>query len=114
MRRFFLLLTAVAGLMLLLSLLMPPQPEIPPQQVNAASLGLFLLEEYEGLYVLAVNDSSPAARASILPGDVLLEANGVTLSTVTTLDQLLSQLASPLRLTLLRDEARLTLSLSLR
>ena len=86
-----------------------------PQQ--AAALGLVLQnqsEEEEGLYVLAVMESSAAQTMGVEAGDLLLSLDGIALSSCDELDALLSASpnASSLTFTLLRDGQELTLDLS--
>jgi len=55
----------------------------PPDKAvtRMAELGLVLLDGEEGVSVLAVRNRSTADRAGILPGDVLLQADGIALPT---------------------------------
>jgi S1-C subfamily serine protease len=59
---------------------------------------------YQGITVTSVVENSPAAGAGLLPGDVLLEANGVALAHPDTLDDLVEKLApgAPVKLRLER------------
>lgn len=56
-----------------------------------AALGLMLLDGDEGVSVLAVRDGSPADRAGIEPGDVLLQADGSIVTDTLQLEELLAQ-----------------------
>ena len=56
---------------------------------SAADLGLLLLDTNEGISVLGVQDKSIAEQVGIHPEDVLLHINGISLSTVEALDNLL-------------------------
>jgi S1-C subfamily serine protease len=68
----------------------------------------------QGITVTSVVENSPAAGAGLLPGDVLLEANGVALGHPDTLDDLVETLApgSPVKLRL--ERARRALELEAR
>ena len=87
-------------------------PETVPG--SSAALGLMLLEQRNGIYVLAVTDGSPADRSGIQPGDYLLTLAGEQLVTLETLDALLSDGNGSLPLTLDRDGQELYLQLPVR
>ena len=90
-----------------------------PARENAAlpsrmtELGLMLLEEKGGIYVLAVTDRSPACRAGIEPGDLLTGVNGDSLTEIAQLEAMLQHVpeGGALRLGLVRDGASMTLTL---
>lgn len=109
MRRFFCLLVLSALLLLAILLLRKEEPVSLTEQSNAASMGILLLEENDGLYVLAVIEQSVAAKANIEPGDLLYRANDIPLTSVSEFDTLLntSNKENRLRLTLTRDGAQL-------
>lgn len=115
MRRSLSLLALLATLLLVLCLLTRQIPTVESDQRNAAALGILLLEESDGLFVLAVIDSSIAAKANIEPGDILQYANDTPLTAATDLDHVLSAADTGQRLclTLIRDEQVLTRFLSL-
>ena len=90
-----------------------------PARENAAlpsrmtELGLMLLEEKDGIYVLAVTGRSLACRAGIEPGDLLTEADGESLTEIAQLEAMLQHVpeGGALRLGLMRDGASMTLTL---
>lgn len=93
-----------------------------PEQHGAAGgpmkvpeVGLLLLEDEAGLYVLGVIDGSLACDAGILPGDYLINARGMALSTAAQLEELLAaQEMGPMPVTLGRHEEIVTVQLTLR
>ena len=105
-------LLAAAGVALACLMHFPAQQHASPPS-RMTELGLMLLEEEGGVYVLAVTDNSLACRAGIEPGDLLTEADGVTLTEITQLEGMLQ--ASPadglLHLCLTRDGMPMTLAL---
>ena len=105
------LLAAMALVGVLFSVLTPPKPSGLSSQT--AAIGLVLLEEDEGLYVLAVMDGSRASSAGIQPGDRLTAARGTSLHTVAQLEALLtdSLAEGALLLTVQRYEETLTAQL---
>lgn len=80
---------------------------------TAAGLGLMLLDEPGGVSVLAVTERSAAYRAGVLPGDVLLRADGQPLPSAAELEQFLAldPLRTRLQLELLRNGAPLSITL---
>ena len=94
----------------------------PPEQRSTADgplkvpeVGLLLLEDEAGLYVLGVIDGSLACDAGILPGDRLTNVRGTALSTVSQLEELLAaQEKGPMPVTLGRQEEIVTVQLTLR
>ena len=83
----------------------------PPSRMT--ELGLMLLEERGGIYVLAVTDRSPACRAGIEPVDLLTGVNGDSLTEIAQLEAMLQHVpeGGALRLGLVRDGASMTLTL---
>ena len=83
----------------------------PPSRMT--ELGLMLLEEEDGIYVLAVTDRSPACRAGIEPGDLLTGVNGDSLTEIAQLEAMLQDVpeGGALRLGLVRNGASMTLTL---
>lgn len=78
------------------------------------ALGLLLLDEDEGVSVLAVKDKSPADKAGIRPGDVLLQADGVSFVDILQLETMLQNKQKQMQLLLRRDQEKLlTVELSL-
>lgn len=81
---------------------------------NMPEVGLLLLEDEAGLYVLGVIDGSLASGAGILPGDYLIKARNTVLTTVSQLEELLvGQESGPLPVTLDRQEEIVTVELAL-
>lgn len=72
-----------------------------------AALGLMLLDGDDGVSVLAVRDGSPADRAGILPGDVVLQADGTDVGDILQLEELLAQAQMQMRLELRRSQEEL-------
>ena len=65
------------------------------------------LEERDGLLVRGVEDGSPAERAGIREGDLLVEGGGTTLTDPDSLNQVLADGGLPIELKIVRgDEAR--------
>ena len=80
------------------------------------AMGLILLEDDAGLYVLGVTDGGLADNAGIHPGDYLTSAKGTTLTTTAQLEELLNGQdgRDDIPVTLFRQEQSLTVNLSLR
>ena len=105
-------LLAAAGVALACLVHFPAQQHASPPS-SMGELGLMLLEEESGVYVLAVTDRSLACHAGIEPGDLLTEADGVALAEITQLEGMLQ--AAPadglLHLRLTRDGTSMTIAL---
>ena len=86
-RIIIIVLMTVAAIAIVRSCL--PAPSFQTDIASAADLGLLLLDTEEGISVLGVQDKSIAEQVGIHPEDVLLHINGVSLSTVEALDDLL-------------------------
>ncbi|MBQ8200628.1 MAG: PDZ domain-containing protein [Clostridia bacterium] len=71
---------------------------------KSADMGLMLLDQEEGVYVLAVAERSPADRAGVVPGDYLLLAGDEPLQNAAHLDEMMNGAADGFTLTLQRDE----------
>lgn len=114
-RRLIVLLLALcllAGSAVLCLRLLPGEPA--ETATRMAALGLMLLDSEEGISVLAVRDSSPADRAGILPGDVLLRADGTRVADILQLEALLAKAQRQMCLDVRRnDEETTTLQLRL-
>lgn len=114
------MLLALSGLLLgvlLLSCLHynAPVPDTPEQPVTrSAELGLILLDENNGLFVLAVTEDSPASRAGFRPGDLLLQSGDIHLTTSTQLEKMLHTQQDTLSILLERNGLRLHLNLPTR
>lgn len=71
---------------------------------SAAELGMMLLDDADGVSVLAVRDGSIAERAGIRPVDLLMRLNGISFASVDELDMLLqSSLETDICLYLVRS-----------
>lgn len=96
------LLLLIAGALILSAIISPAGNASP---TTMADLGLLLLDDESGVSVLAVRDQSPAERAGILPGDILVTASGAAVRTVDQLDELLrSTTAQHIQLQIFRNE----------
>lgn len=88
----------------------------PASASRMAQLGLVLLDDDAGLYVLGVIDGSLAGSAGIEPGDYLTSARGTPLTAVAQFEELLAGqegiAIQSLPLTLNRDNQTYTVSLS--
>ena len=114
-KRFILIaavLLAAAGVALACLMHFPAQQHVSPPS-RMTELGLMLLEEKGGIYVLAVTDRSPVCRAGIEPGDLLTEAGGESLTEIAQLEAMLQDVpeGGALRLGLVRNGASMTLTL---
>lgn len=81
---------------------------------RTADLGLFLLDEEEGVFVLAIAERSPAGRAGFQAGDVLLSAGSVTLTSALQLEELLAGEDSSLSIHLKRNDQQMHIVLPTR
>lgn len=81
------------------------------ETAGSAALGLMLLDDDQGVYVLAVADQSPADEAGVAPGDYLLQAGGEAILTAEQMNDLAREAWSALELLLLRDEETLLLTM---
>ena len=104
---------ALAAMGLALAFLCAPARENAAPPARMTELGLMLLEEKGGIYVLAVTDRSPACRAGIEPGDLLTGVNGDSLTEIAQLEAMLQDVpeGGALRLGLVRNGASMTLTL---
>lgn len=73
---------------------------------GSEAAGLILLEEEQGVLVLAVTEDSPANRAGVEPGDYLLLADETAICSLSEADEALKKVGRPLVLTLQRGEHR--------
>jgi serine protease Do len=85
---------------------------IAPPHVTSRLRAAAGLPEVEGLLVRGVEDGSPADRAGLLRGDVLLSAGGVQLGSVDTLYEALDLDGDTLELTIARAADELTVTVS--
>lgn len=91
------------------------QPDPSHDPLCADSLGLILEESEAGLHILAVRNHSRANHAGMYPGDILTAVNGVPLSELSLLDELLSQLDPPCSITcqVMRNDEPITLQMKI-
>lgn len=77
---------------------------LPASGNPVAALGLMLIEDADGLFVLAVTDNSPASSAGIRAGDHITMADGMPLESISQLETLVDdrQEAYPMPLTVRR------------
>ena len=108
----------IAAMLLAGFLLLPTKRDGDAADSRLAQLGLVLLDDEAGLYVLGVIDGGLAGSAGIKPGDYLTCARDTPLTAVAQLEELLiSQedgAAPVLPLTLNRDDRTFTVNLSFR
>ena len=104
---------ALAAMGLALAFLYAPVRESAAPPARMTELGLMLLEEKDGIYVLAVTDRSLACRAGIEPGDLLTGVDGKSLTEIAQLEAMLQDVpeGGALRLGLVRNGASMTLTL---
>lgn len=76
-----------------------------------SSLGMVLLREDAGLYVLGVSEDSPASEAGILPGDYLITAGGAALSSADQLAELMDGRGGELEVSVRRQDGTVVLEL---
>ena len=79
-RRLFLLavLLMLTAVFLLLPFDRQPSSEESTDSKSTAALGMLLQNSEEGVYVLAVADGHPAARAGVHAGDLLMAVNDIS------------------------------------
>jgi serine protease Do len=85
---------------------------IAPPHVTKRLRAAAGLPEVEGLLVRGVEDDSPAAKAGLLRGDVLLSAGGVSLTSVDALYEALDIEGDELEVTIARATEELTVKVS--
>lgn len=82
----------------------PLPPSIDPDAGSRRRIGVFVAQvrvgNRRGLQVNAVVPESPAARAGLEPGDIILEADGVETQDVAGLNRLVSAAGEKVRLTI--------------
>ena len=116
MRKKALLMMLCVALLCAFVLLLPrlqTDSESSQPVTRSAELGLVLLDESGGLFVLAISDQSPAWRAGILAGDLLTRAGDVPLTSVLQLEEMLLSAPRTLPITLDRSGDIMTLQLSI-
>ena len=108
-----------AGLLLLLvgiilNVVWTAGPSLPKITASTAELGMMLLDDTDGVSVLAVQDGSVAERVGIRPTDLLLRLNGIPFASVDELDMLLQGiLESDICLYLIRSGYGMEISFSI-
>ncbi|MDZ7815117.1 MAG: PDZ domain-containing protein [Planctomycetota bacterium] len=99
----------------------PPRPEEPQEELGEAFLGVAVeavseqkaqqigLEKPEGLIITRIGEKSPAQKAGLKVGDVILEAAGIRVSTATDLKEIvmMSKPGDVLNLLLFREGKRM-------
>ena len=76
---------------------------------SAAEFGLFLQEEEDGLYVVAVRDKSPASTAGIVAGDLIVAMGESEVRTHEALESILSGAQETLPVQLVRAGEQMTI-----
>ena len=82
-------------------------PEIKKQLQNTQELALNITAD-QGILIIQVSENSPAAKAGLTAGDVILSVGGVTVETATEVQEQveISQIGQPLALYILRQDKR--------
>jgi S1-C subfamily serine protease len=95
---------------------MPRLQRMAARHRKGPGLGLKVADAADGpgAHVGGVRDDSPAARAGVLAGDVIVELSGRPVASVSDLEQIAARRApgQPTSLTVVRDGERKTLILS--
>lgn len=104
--RWLIFLAIVAGLIgIVFGWIHANAPSPQSHATSTADLGILLLEDENGVSVLAVRDGSIAEQAGIHPADRLLQVNGGPINTVEELEALLQRsAASSLNVSILRAD----------
>ncbi len=89
------------------------RPDTLPATDSAAALGLMLLEDESGIYVLAVNTGSAAEKAGIEPGDRITQVQGETVIQAAALDEYIAR-EKRLSLTVQRGSRNMQIEIPLR
>lgn len=96
-------------------ILLPPlfltQEEASEPATRSAELGLILLDQDDGLFILAVIADSAAEQAGFRAGDLLLRSGETPLTTTTMLESLITQDHEELSILLERNGKQLSLEL---
>lgn len=81
------------------------------QALNEQLIEYFGLKSREGVLVNRVVENSPAQKAGLKEGDIILSANDLRIRSATALIRLISssEIGMPLKLTILRDNKELTI-----
>ena len=87
------------------------QEESSGHAKRTAELGLMLLDEDNGLFVLAITEYSPAWRAGFQAGDLLLSSGGTLLTSVVQLESLIADASGEMPVLLERSGDQLSLML---
>lgn len=87
-------------------------PSLPQEAVSPANLGMMLLDNADGVSVLAVQDGSAAERAGIRPTDLLMRLNGTPFNSTEELERLLqSPIEADICLYLIRSGHEMEISI---
>ncbi|MGN0972672.1 MAG: PDZ domain-containing protein [Aristaeellaceae bacterium] len=87
------------------------QAEMPSHAQRTAELGLMLLDEDNGLFVLAITEYSPAWRAGFQAGDLLLSSGDTPLTSAQQLEAMISSASGEVPVLLDRSGQQLSLML---
>ena len=86
-------------------------PQLAGARVASIEPGMPMYGQVEGAIVTAMDPNSPAYRNGLRPGDIIYGVNQRRVRTANELVVLLRQAQTPLRLSLLRGEYRVTLTI---
>ncbi|MGN1018938.1 MAG: PDZ domain-containing protein [Aristaeellaceae bacterium] len=87
------------------------EEESPAHAQRTAELGLMLLDEDNGLFVLAITEYSPAWRAGFQAGDLLLSSGDTPLTSVLQLEAMISSASGEMPVLLDRSGRQMSLML---
>ena len=93
------------------ALLPAQEAEAPSHAQRTAELGLMLLDEDSGLFVLAITEYSPAWRAGFQAGDLLLSSGDTPLTSAQQLEAMISAASGEVPVLLDRSGQQLSLML---
>jgi carboxyl-terminal processing protease len=82
----------------------------PPEQVG---VGINVMAEPDGLRIVKVLENSPAARAGLMPGDLITKVGAISLADRTDdfgIDLIRGPAGTPVKLTVIRDHAQHVIS----
>ena len=109
------MLPVVVALIAVAAALPAFQPEAeepaPARARCTAELGLMLLDEDNGLFVLAITEYSPAWRAGFQAGDLLLSSGDTQLTSVLQLESMIASAGGEVPVLLDRSGRQLSLVL---
>ncbi|MGN0745700.1 MAG: PDZ domain-containing protein [Aristaeellaceae bacterium] len=93
------------------ALLPEQEAETPAHAQRTAELGLMLLDEENGLFVLAITEYSPAWRAGFQAGDLLLSSGDTQLTSVQQLEAMIASASGEVPVLLDRSGRQMSLML---